>query len=390
MMSKRAMILNTLLILAVGLCQLRCAQDAEPIGTESTADAPILLEVTTLRVEPAEWLITVPISGNLHSLSIVEIKSEVGGRLIAAYFEEGERVAKNQVLAVIDPTNYQLAREQASAALLVAEAGLDRAKVMLDHSVREKKRADNLLRSGGITEKDHQAAVTNVKDAESQARVAEAQCNQARSAISIAEKSLQDCRIVALADGRVQKKSFDVGSLLVPGSPVYTLIDNTRLELECDLPSYQLADIRIGQKAVFTTPTWGEQTFEGAVAAISPMVESDNRTIKIKLKISNPGEKLRSGMFANGVIEIGREKEALVIPRSALVGEESSSRSGSVYVVENGRAHLRDVRVGGVRRDLLWITQGLNPLDYVITEVGPTLRDGSAVRISTKQNVSER
>jgi len=219
--------------------------------------------------------------------------------------------------------------------------------------------------------------------------LAEAQCNQARIAISIAKKSLEDCRILAPADGRVQKKFFDQGSLLVPGSPVYTLVDNTLLELECNLPSYQLSGISLGQRAVFTTPTWGTQTFQAIVAAISPMVESDNRTVKIKLKISNPGEKLRSGMYARGLIHVGREEQALVIPRSALVGEESDSRSGSVYVVEDGRAILRDVRVGGIKRDLLWIYSGLEQNSNVIVEVGPTLKDGIPVRVSAASQPRE-
>jgi RND family efflux transporter MFP subunit len=188
----------------------------------------------------------------------------------------------------------------------------------------------------------------------------------------------------------VQKRHFDPGSLLVPGSPVYTLVDNTLLDLECSLPSYQLSGIRLGQKAEFTTPTWAGQTFQARVSAISPIVESHNRTATLKLKISNPGEKLRSGMFARGLIHVGREEKALVVPRSALVGEEGESSSGSVYVVEEGKAVLRDVEVGGIQRDMLWIIDGLNLNDEVIIEVGPTLKDGGRVRSSAAPQSKEQ
>jgi RND family efflux transporter MFP subunit len=370
------MVLGVLWVCVVAAGNWNCDRVADPVGADSGSASSSELEVMTMLVEPTEWQITVPFSGNLLSRSIVEIKSEVGGRLLAAHIEEGDRIAKNQLLAEIDSTNYRLAHEQAVAAMAVAEAGLARTKVLLDHANLERERADNLLRSGGITEKDHQAALTNVKDAESQVKLSQAECNRARVAISIAQKSIQDCRIIAPARGRVHKKFFDQGSLLVPGSPVYRLVDNALLELECDLPSYQLSGIRLGQKAEFTTPTWGEETFQGIVAAISPMVASDNRTVKIKLKISNRSEKLRSGMFARGLIHIGREEQALVIPRSALVGEE-----GGVYVVEDGKAHLRPVTVGGTQKDLLWIKSGLTPNINVIIEVGPTLKDGTAVRV---------
>jgi RND family efflux transporter MFP subunit len=377
-------------ILTAAAGQWYCANVTDPVGADTAALSPPVLEVATIQVKPREWLVTVPFSGNLNSLSVVEIKSEVGGRLLATHFEEGDRVMRGQVLAEIDPTNYSLAHEQAVAALGVAEAGLARARVLLDHAVLEKERADNLLSSGGITEKDHQAALTSVKDAESQVKLAEAQCKQARVAISIAKKSLEDCRILALAAGRVHKKYYDPGSLLVPGSPVYTLVDNTLLELECSIPSYQFSGIRIGQEAEFTTPTWADQTFPARVSAINPTVESDNRTVKIMLKISNPGEKLRSGMFARGLIRVDREEQALVIPRSALVGEEGNSKSGSVYIVEDGHAVLHDVQIGGMRRDLLWIVSGLNTNDNVIIEVGPSLKDGIAVRTSEQSRPREQ
>ena len=228
-----------------------------------------------------DWPVTIPISGNLRSQSNVEIKSEVAGRLIAAHFEEGDTVRKDQLLAEIDPVNYRLAYDQAASVLGVAQAGLERIQVTLDHARREKERADNLLRTGGITEKDHQAAVTGVKEAETQARLAEAQIAQARTAVTIAEKALKDCRILAPADGQVRRKYLDKGSLLTPGSAIYALVDNARLELDCLVPSYQLAGNPAGQRAVFTTPTWGERRFEGQVSAVNPMVESDNRSIKV-------------------------------------------------------------------------------------------------------------
>jgi membrane fusion protein (multidrug efflux system) len=325
----------------------------------------------------------VPISGTLRSQSNVEVKAEVAGRLIQTFFEEGDGVAQGQVLAQIDPTNYQLARDQAQAALEVAEAGLGRVQVTLEHAQREKERADNLLRTGGITEKDHLAAETSVKDAETQLRLARAQCGQAGAALAIAEKALKDCRIVAPAAGRVQQKYYHTGSLLAAGSPVCTLVDNTRLELECSVPSYRLSEVRAGQMASFTTPTWGDRRFQGRVHSINPMVDVQNRSVKVILKISNPGEDLSSGMFARGEIEVRREARALVIPRSAFVAEEAETASGSVYVVEQGVARRRAISVGDSRRDLLYVRDGLREGDLVIVEIGPALKDGTPVRSAT-------
>ncbi len=372
-----------IIILAMfAAAQWQCSSNGTAGGTAKPATALVTeLAVKTAVVSITSWPVTIPISGSLRSQSNVEIKSEVAGKLTATYFVEGDTVRKDELLAEIDPVNYRLAWDQTRAALGVAQAGLDRIQVTLDHARREKERADNLLRSGGITQKDHQAADTAVKEAETQARLAQAQIEQARAAVSIAEKALKDCRIVAPADGQVRRKFLDKGSLLTPGSTIYSLVDNSRLELECLVPSYQLSGIRLGHRAVFTTPTWGERKFAGNVSAINPMVESDNRSIKVIVKIENPGGELKSGMFARGEIEVRVENKAIIIPRSALMVEQEQSSSGSVYLVANGRAQRRAVQVGGVRQDLLWIQQGLAAGDQIIVEIGPQLKDGAAVRV---------
>jgi len=350
---------------------------------DTHAAAPLAVRAAPVRTE--EWVVAVPVSGDLRSRFVVEIRAEVGGKLAAVSFEEGDFIRKGQLIAEIDPVNYQLAYDQAHAAVQVADAGIERIRVVLDHARRERERADNLLRSGGITEKDHQAAVTSVREAETQLRLAEAQAGQARAVLAIAEKSLRDCRILAPADGRIQEKFLNEGSLITAGSPLCTLVDNTRLELECNVPSYRLAEIRPGQTAVFTTPTWGDRRFEGTVQSINPMVEAESRAAKVNVRISNPREELRSGMFARGEIELRRVAEALVIPRSAFVAEQSGAAFGSVYVVEGGHAGRRQVEVVDGRRDLLWIRDGIKEGDLVIVEIGPALQDGSAVQIEAAQ-----
>jgi membrane fusion protein, multidrug efflux system len=348
-------------------------KQGSPAGVQSLA-------VKTESAKRQDWIITVPFSGSLRSLSTVEIKPEVGGRLVAAYFEEGDFVSKDQLLAEIDSTNYRLAYEQAAAALGVAQAGLERAQVSLEHARTEKERSDNLLRSGGITQKDHQAAVTGVKEAETGVRLAQAQCEQARAAIAVADKALTDCKIAAPASGHVQKKLFDKGSLLAPGAGLYTLVDNSRLEMECVIPSYQLAIVKLGQRAEFTSPTWGERRFAGVVSAINPTVESDNRSVRIKLKTGNPGGELRDGMYACGEITAGREKQALVIPRDSLIAEKEDPGLAGIFVIRDGKAHRIAVEVGGIQQEKVWIKRGIEEGERVIAEVGPSLKEGIPVQ----------
>jgi RND family efflux transporter MFP subunit len=368
-----------MLLPSLGVLLIGCK--GQPAPSAAAPSTPPPLAVKALPAAVQEWMVSVPFSGSLRSRSVVEIKSEVAGRLIDAHLSEGDIVRKGQVVAEIDPTNYRLAHDQAVAALAVADAGVVRARVALDHARREKERADNLLRTGGITEKDHQAASTGVKESEAQLQLAEAQREQVRTSISITDKSIRDCHIVAPADGHVQKRYVDQGTLVAPAQPIYTIVDNARLELDCLIPSYRLAEIRPGLSSRFTTPTFGSREFTGLVSAINPMIESDNRSVRVALRINNPGGELRSGMFARGVIEVRRQPGALVIPRSALVGEQEDASTGAVYTVKDDTVHARPIKVGGIQDDRIWVQDGLQEGELIVVEIGPALKDGSLVKV---------
>jgi membrane fusion protein, multidrug efflux system len=378
-MRNKQPILLCLLLLAAA-ASYRCGGSAEPGGPKAVAADPAVLDVKAAAVQAGEWTVTVLISGSLRSRSIVEVRPEVGGRLMSAGFDDGDFVREGDLLAEIDPANYRLAVEQARAVLGVAQAGRGRAQIQVEHARREKERADNLLRSGGITSKDQEAAVTGVRDAEAQVHLAEAQVDQARAALAIAEKALQDCRIVAPSSGLVHKRYSDPGSLLSAGAPLYMLVDNSQLELECLVPSYRLAEVRTGLQVEFTTPSFGDRMFQGTITAVNPMVESDNRSVKVNARITNPKGELRSGMYARGTIVIRKVQNAPVVPRQALLVESEESTAGSLYVVDKNRASRRQVQIGGIQEGRVWIREGVSSGDVVIVEVGPELKDGSQVR----------
>jgi multidrug efflux pump subunit AcrA (membrane-fusion protein) len=85
-------------------------------------------------------------------------------------------------------------------------------------------------------------------------------------------------------------------------------------------------------------------------------------------------------MYARGLILARTEKNALIVPRSALVVESDESSSGIVYTVLDGRARRQKVILGGIRGDRVWARDGLEPGETVIIEIGPDLKDGSAVQ----------
>ncbi len=359
--------------LAAGACR---REQSQPVRAAEAAP----VEVRVLRVAAQPFAPTVPVTGTLVSRSRVDVKAETTGRVIRFPKEEGDRVAAGEPVLWVDDEPYRLALEQAETAVRVAEAGLERARVVEAHARAERERARNLLRSGGITDKDLKAAELAERDAAAQVSLAAAQLEQARAALAVAQKKLRDTVVRAPVPGEIQRKFVNVGAYVEPPTAVFTLVDNGRLELESQVPSVELAAIRPGQKVTFTVAAYPERDFEGRVIEIGPAVDPQSRSAKVRIQVSNPGGALKDGMFAQGEIRTGAERRAVVIPSPAVHREDTSARQSFVYVVEEGKAVRRAVRLGRERNGQLEITEGLREGELLIAEHSVEVSDGARVR----------
>jgi RND family efflux transporter MFP subunit len=339
--------------------------------------APV--RVNVIRIEAQPFHATVPVTGSLVSSSRVDVKAETTGRVVKFPKEEGETVAAGETVAWVDEENSRLAARQAESAVQVAEATVARARVAASYGGSELERARNLVKSGGITDKDLKAAELAEQDSRAQTSLAVAQLDQAKAALDTARKRLRDTAIRALVAGVIQRKYINAGAYVEPTTAVFALVDNRRLELESQVASSDLGPIRPGQKATFTVNSHPGQTFEGRVIEINPGVDADTRSAKVRIQVSNEGGKLKSGMFAQGEILTGVEARAVIIPASAVYRDDRSAKTSYVFVVENGKAARREVRIGRERESSLEIAAGLQPGDALISEQSIELAEGVRV-----------
>lgn len=349
--------------------ETRTVSPAEP------APAP----ASVLRVERRPFAATVVVTGSLVSSTRVEVKAETIGRLLKFPKEEGDRVTAGETVAWVDPENYQLAVRQAESVVQVAEAALARAKVVESHSRSELERARNLVKSGGITDRDLKAAELAEQDARAQTAVAAAQLEQARAALETARKHLRDAAIRAPVAGEIQKKHVNPGAYLEAATPVMTLVDNRRLELESLVPASDLAPIRAGQKVTFAVNSFPGAMFEGRVIEINPAVDADSRSAKVRIAVDNSAGRLKAGMFAQGEILTGIDSQAIVVPAAAVYRDDRSAKDAYVFLVENNKCVKRAVRIGRERETLLEIASGLQPGDLLIAEQSIELAEGVPV-----------
>ncbi len=360
--------------LVLGGCKKR---EVRPLSAEAP---PVRVE--TLRVEPQPFAITVPITGTLVSTAKVEVKAETTGKVLKFPKEEGDTLRAGEAVIWVDDTYKKLAVQQAEAALQTAEAALERAKVLEAHNRSEYVRAQNLLKSGGITDRDYRAAELADRDARAQVALAAAQLAQARTQLEHARKALADTIVYAPIDGEIQAKLVRPGAYVEPPTAVFVLVDNARLELESHVATGDLGSIRPQQTVNFTVNAFPNETFRGRVIEISPAVQTDSRSAKVRIRVENPDRRLRAGMFAQGAILTGVNQKAIVIPAAAVYRDDRTAKSSYVFVVENGTAQRRNVRIGRERDSAVEIVEGLKPGDVVVAQQSIEIAEG--VRVATQ------
>jgi RND family efflux transporter MFP subunit len=366
-----------LFIVLTGAALLTACRKQAATSMAASDPPPVAASVIAVAAEPLR--ITVPVTGTLVSNTRVDVKAEVIGHIARFDKQEGDPVAAGEPVAWLDDENSQLALRQTQTAVQVAEAGLERARLVQSHSRAERERADNLLKSGGITDKDWKAAQLAERDTAAQAALAQAQIEQATAALEVARKHVRDTIIYAPVSGEIQRKLLNKGSYVEAPTAVFTIVDNSRLELESPVAAADLGPIRPGQHVTFRVNSYPNVTFEGRVIDTNPAVDEPTRSAKVRIQVTDAGRRLKVGMFAEGEILTGVNAGAVVIPASAVYREDRSEKSSYVFVVENGKACRRAVRIGHERDSRLEIVEGLRPGEQLIAEQNIAIAEGVAV-----------
>ena len=354
-MNTRAVVLLAVSVAPLAGCS-RSQADAPP--------GPRGLAVRTATLSTRELADEIVLTGTLKPRAQVQVVAEVGARLVRVLREEGGPVEKGDTLAVLDEVDYRLASDRARAALAVAEA--NRA-----HAEAEKQRADNLLKTGGITDRDHLSAQVALQ-------VADAACAQARTEVAIAGQQLARTQVKAPFAGRVAKRFPDPGAMLAAGAPLFTLVDDSILEFQGQVASRDLARVKVGSPVQLAIDALPGTAVTGKVARIEPLVDERSRSFRVVVEVPG-GKGLVGGLFARASLRVGVVPGALVVPPAALVRDGSDPARADVFVVRQGVAEKLAIGVGVEAPDGVQATSGLAAGDVVVLDPPTALASGSPV-----------
>jgi len=352
-------------ILAAAVGAVGCA------GTEAETPAAAVettrsIPVRTAKVQTRDLTETLSLTGTLDPRAQVTVVPEIGARLERVLHNEGDHVSQGQLLASLDDADFKLSRDRAKASFDVAEA--NRA-----HARAEKDRADSLLKTGGITDKDHLAAQVAVQ-------VAEASAAQARSELAITERQISRTQILAPISGHIAKRHADAGTVVAAGTPLYTIVDDSVFEFRSSVPSGDFGKIKVGEDVTVTVDALAGFSTQGEVNRIAPQVDARSRSFEVIIRV--PGRpQLVSGLFARAQVKVRDVPGSLVVPPAALLRDGADPTKAQTYVVSGNKVERRDVTVGVEVPDAVQVTAGLKAGDVVVVDPPSALGPGTQVQI---------
>jgi RND family efflux transporter MFP subunit len=341
-----------------------CGQKA---AGEPVTEHPRAVPVRGVQVTRRDLDETLIVTGTLRPRAEVKVVAEVPARLERILQEAGATVKKGDLLAVLDDTDYRLTLDRAKASLAVADA--NRA-----HASAERDRANSLLKTGGITDKDHLAAQVNLQ-------VGDASVAQAKAEVAIAEQNVTRTRIVAPFAGRIADRLADAGTVLATGTPVFQIVDDSVLEFRGAVPSSDFAKVRINAPLTLAIDALPDLKVTGTVTRIAPLVQERNRTFEMVARV--PGQaQLIGGMFARASIHVRRVPDALLVPPSAIVREGATTGEAQAFVIVDGKAERRPITLGVEQPDAIQVISGLNAGDTVVIDPPVSLSSGATVQLA--------
>jgi multidrug efflux pump subunit AcrA (membrane-fusion protein) len=377
-----------------------CARQSA--SAERVQPDPIAVRIATPKhvQVPAE----VVVSGTVETPSApTTLAFPVSGKVIRVGPREGDFVKAGEVLAVIDPADYQFAVEAAIAQTALARAQSEKASLSARPEVVEQARAnlaqteDEFQRMKALYEKKsltpndfkkYETAYSNAQQQYGQSKqgaqredkaAAKAALEEAEAAERIARKRLSDSTLTAPISGFVSKRNIEQGAMANSGTSVYTIVELDPVEIQVGIPETDIRLIHRGQKAIVTAPAFPGATFSGLVHILNVSAEPQTRTYMARIRVPNQGARLLVGMITEARIVGDGEVDFLTLPGTSIMRDPQGATQVYVYFANEKKVYAKRVVTAGVTGQDIQIVDGLKDTDWVVVAGQQLVREGSVV-----------
>jgi RND family efflux transporter MFP subunit len=323
------------------------------------------------------------------------VSAQITGTVTAVLIEEGDHVQAGQVIGRLDDTAQRASLAQAAAALNSARAQLTQDQVQLAQSVRDVKRAEDLVKRNLVSEQAVEQARTQVDAQTAQVLGQRRQIDLAAANLRSAQVQLDYCTVRAPFTGVVIAKSAQVGEIISPFSAggsftrtgIGTIVDMDSLEIEVDVNEAYINRVQPGQPVASVLNAYPDWKIPSHVIAIIPTADRSKATVKVRIGLELKDERIvpDMGVRVSFLEEKKPASEAQLPPKGVLVPLAAIRTAGSqnvVYVLQDQKAQQRTVTLGSTMGDARQVLTGLAAGETVIVDPPPELTDGAAVRVA--------
>ncbi|QSQ19470.1 efflux RND transporter periplasmic adaptor subunit [Pyxidicoccus parkwayensis] len=345
---------------------------SKPVAPQASAAQVAQKPVGVRAVAPATQLESsvLQATGSVRARQAATLSAQASGTLTRVSVDVGEKVKRGQVLAQLDTSNARIAADQARAAKAAADAALDGATT-------EVERARTLTQSGSL------ARASLDKD-EVGYRQAQAQAAQAAAALANAQENLRDATLTAPFDGVITSKSRNEGDYVSPGTAIFGLVNTQALEVRAAVPEAFVDRVKVGTLVKGTLNPSGAP-FEAKVRSLGATIDEQTRTVEVLADVQpakGEGAPLRAGALVeldfSATLAADDAQAGLFLPAQAV---NAKGQQGFVWVVREGKAQRRDVKVERVLPGFVRVVHGLGPEERVVADASLPLQDGTALQV---------
>ena len=263
-------------------------------------------------------------SGTINPVNTVSVGSVVSGLIESIYVDYNSQVKKGQLLAQIDPRNFQASVEQNTAQVQNAEANMAKIQAVTEMSRKTYVRYKNLYKKNFIAKSELDQAESDYLSNKAQIASAAAQISQARANLATAKTNLGYTKIIAPVDGTIIARKIDIGQSVAASfqaPELFTIAqDLTKMQIEVSVSEADIGKVAVGQEVTYTLDGYQDCVFKGKVTQvrISPTTVSNVVTYTVIVEVDNEDLKLIPGMTANVSIITHKSENVLCAPSIAL------------------------------------------------------------------------
>ena len=357
-----------------------------------TGNKPFAVETTTVRAngQGGRSDAVLQATGYVTARRMATVSAQITGTLTEVLIDEGFRVRKGQVLARLDDTGLKAARAAAEAQVRSAQASQGQVRAQLAQAQADARRQAELAATGMTTRQNHEQTATAVKTYAAQLEASQRQVEAAQAQLKQAQVNFDYATVRAPFDGVVTARAAQVGEIISPLSAgggftrtgVGTIVDMDSLEVNVDVNEAYIAQVKADMPCEAVLDAYPDWRIPAHVVAVIPSADRGKATVKVRVAMDQKDERVVPDMGVRVSFLAARPRaEAKPVPGVLLPPEALVERDGGqvVFVVRDGRAEQRSVKLGADVGKVKLATEGVKAGETVVLSPPAELKQGSTI-----------